>query len=257
MVFNRKGAVKMSAVKSFQGGNHINKKVPAQLAHSPLPIESFLNLQTWHTKYPSSGAASALEFNVSLAGMKSIAFNVSTLCQQRWNTNLNWNETIADYDLLNIYGRRQDSSSVNAIDASFIFDSRKQHEFDNARLINGVSNAVSAQWNRLQEQQATPSMATAAPAAASEPTVDRPPTCPAPPVPNQPAASAPPVATITSSSPACTATPSGSASVSLPTPIAQPLGNQLASAIQFLWSSYMSFLPRKLSRAQTSEHSYF
>ena len=28
-VFNSKGAVKMGAVKSFQGGNHVNKKVPA------------------------------------------------------------------------------------------------------------------------------------------------------------------------------------------------------------------------------------
>ena len=45
----------MGAVKSFQGGNHINKKVPASFAQSPLPLESFLHIQTWHTKYPSSG----------------------------------------------------------------------------------------------------------------------------------------------------------------------------------------------------------
>ena len=40
-VFNSKGAVKMGAVKSFQGGNHINKKVPANcaltIAHRKLP----------------------------------------------------------------------------------------------------------------------------------------------------------------------------------------------------------------------------
>ena len=42
-----KSAVKMGAVKSFQGGNHINKKVPAQFAQSPLPLESFLHIQTW------------------------------------------------------------------------------------------------------------------------------------------------------------------------------------------------------------------
>ena len=48
--FVSKGAVKMGAVKSFQGGNHVNKKVPAQFAQSPLPIESFLHIQTWHTK---------------------------------------------------------------------------------------------------------------------------------------------------------------------------------------------------------------
>ena len=66
-VFTNKGAVKMGTVKSFQGGNHINKKVPAQFAQSPLPIESFLHIQTWHTKYPTSGQAYALEFNVSFA----------------------------------------------------------------------------------------------------------------------------------------------------------------------------------------------
>ena len=72
-VFTSKGAVKMGAVKSFQGGNHINKKVPAQFAQSPLPLESFLHIQTWHTKYPSSGQAYALEFNVSFAGVSGIA----------------------------------------------------------------------------------------------------------------------------------------------------------------------------------------
>ena len=43
--FMSKGAVKMGAVKSFQGGNHINKKVPASFAQSPLPLESFLHIQ--------------------------------------------------------------------------------------------------------------------------------------------------------------------------------------------------------------------
>ena len=39
-VFTSKGAVKMGSVKSFQGGNHINKKAPAQFAHSPPQQES-------------------------------------------------------------------------------------------------------------------------------------------------------------------------------------------------------------------------
>ena len=75
--FVSKGAVKMGAVKSFQGRNHINKKVPAMFAQSPLPLESFLHIQTWHTKYPSSGQSYALEFKVSFAGVAGIAFNVS------------------------------------------------------------------------------------------------------------------------------------------------------------------------------------
>ena len=46
--FNSKGAVKMGAVKSFQGGSHINRQVPEAFAQSPLPIESFSHIQTWH-----------------------------------------------------------------------------------------------------------------------------------------------------------------------------------------------------------------
>ena len=104
-VFTSKGAVKRGAVKSFQGGNHISKKVPAQFAQSPLPIESFLHIQTWHTKYPSSGQAYALDFNVSFAGASGIAFNVSTLSQHRWNTNANWSNLIANADLLQMYDK--------------------------------------------------------------------------------------------------------------------------------------------------------
>ena len=62
-VFTSKGAVKMGAM----------------FAQSPLPLESFLHIQTWHAKYFSSGQAYALEFNVSFAGVSGIAFNVSTL----------------------------------------------------------------------------------------------------------------------------------------------------------------------------------
>ena len=100
-VFTSKGAVKMGAVKSFQCGNHIHKKVPAQFAQSPLPLESFLHIHTWHTEY-----AYALEFNVSFAGVSGIAFNVSTLCQHRWNTNANWSQSIANTDLLQMYDKR-------------------------------------------------------------------------------------------------------------------------------------------------------
>ena len=90
----------MGAVKFFQGGNHINKKVPASFAQSPLPLESFLHIQTWHTKYPTSGYHYALEFNVSFAGMAGIAFNISTLFQHRWNASANWSPSIAQADLL-------------------------------------------------------------------------------------------------------------------------------------------------------------
>ena len=80
----------MGAVKPFQCGNHINKKVPASFAQSPLPLESSLQIQTWHTKYPSSGFHYALESNVSFAGVAGIAFNISTLSQHRWSASVNW-----------------------------------------------------------------------------------------------------------------------------------------------------------------------
>ena len=79
--FMSKGAVKMGAVKSFQGGSHINKKMPESFAQSPLsplPLETFLDIQTWHSKYPTSGYHYALEFNVSFAGVTGVAFNIST-----------------------------------------------------------------------------------------------------------------------------------------------------------------------------------
>ena len=103
--FSSKGAVKMGAVKSFQTGSHINKKVPAY--QSPLPIESFLHVQTWHSKYPTSGQHYALEFNVNYAGVTGIAFNLSNLYQHRWNTNVNWSSSIAKADLLTMYDKRE------------------------------------------------------------------------------------------------------------------------------------------------------
>ena len=104
--FVSKGAVKMGAVKSFQGGNHINKKAPASFAQSPLPLESFLHIQTWHPQYPTSGYHYALEFNVSFAGVAGIAFNTSTLSQHRWNPCDNWSTSIAQTDLLQMYDKR-------------------------------------------------------------------------------------------------------------------------------------------------------
>ena len=43
-----------------------------------------------------------------------------------------------------LQGSLQNSGSINAIDARFIFDSRKQYELDNTRFISGVLSAGSA-----------------------------------------------------------------------------------------------------------------
>ena len=110
--FNSKGAVKMGAVKSSQGGSHINRQVPESFAQSPLPIETFLHIQTWHAKYPTSGQNYALEFNVSCAGIEGIAFNFNTLCQHRWNSGFDWAPAIGEADLLTMYDKRGTVSST-------------------------------------------------------------------------------------------------------------------------------------------------
>ena len=104
-VFTSKGAIKMGAVKSFQGGNHISKKVPAQFAQSPLPASSISRLGTLSILLPDRlmhwSSMSVLQGSQALLSM-------STLCQHRWNTSVNWSQPIADVDLLKMYGSRQD-----------------------------------------------------------------------------------------------------------------------------------------------------
>ena len=110
-VFTSKGAVKMGAVKSFQGGvTSIRKSQPSLRNHPCRLIASF----TSRLGTPSILLADrhALEFNVSFAGVSSIAFNVSTLCQHRWNTNANWSQSIADVDLLRMYDKRKDTEAT-------------------------------------------------------------------------------------------------------------------------------------------------
>ena len=78
MDFVSTGAVKMGAVKSFQGGSHIiNRQVPETFAQSPLPLETFLHIQTWNTKYPRLDKDYALV--VWFPGITVLAFNLSTL----------------------------------------------------------------------------------------------------------------------------------------------------------------------------------
>ena len=103
--FVSKGAVKVGAVKSFQAGNHINKKVPAMFAQSALPLES--------SPHPDLANQVSIfrpelctEFNVTFGGLAGMAFNVSTLSQHRWNTNANWSQLVAQTDLLPMHDKR-------------------------------------------------------------------------------------------------------------------------------------------------------
>ena len=83
--FQSKGAPRLCAVKAFQMGSHANFQVPDSFVTSPLLVESFLHIHTWHTKYPTSGQKYALEFDIKYAGVTGIVFNLSTLFQNRWN----------------------------------------------------------------------------------------------------------------------------------------------------------------------------
>ena len=110
--FSSKGPLEMGVVKSFQTGSHVNQKVPAPFAQSPLPIELFLHVHTWHSKYPTSGQHYALELNVNYAGVTGIAFKLSTLYQPRWNANIDWSDAIAQTDLLTMYDKRDTLKST-------------------------------------------------------------------------------------------------------------------------------------------------
>ena len=87
----------------FQSGSHINRQVPETFAQSPLPLETFLRIQTWHTKYSRFDKDYALDFNVWLTGVAGLAFNISTLQQRRLNTDVEWTTDIAQTDLLDLY----------------------------------------------------------------------------------------------------------------------------------------------------------
>ena len=72
---------------------------------------TFLHIQTWHAKYPTSGQHHALEFNVRYAGVPGIAFNLSTL-YHRWNAYTNWSPSITQTDLLEMHDKREVVSST-------------------------------------------------------------------------------------------------------------------------------------------------
>ena len=91
----------MGAVKSFQSCSHINKKVPESFAQAPMPLEIFLHIQTWHSKYPASGYHYALELNVGYAGVT-----------DRWDAYTDWSASIAQTDLLKMHDKTEVVSST-------------------------------------------------------------------------------------------------------------------------------------------------
>ena len=54
--FISKGALRMGNVKHVQSGTNVNQQVPERLSGSPLPVETFLLIHTWHSRCPKTGA---------------------------------------------------------------------------------------------------------------------------------------------------------------------------------------------------------
>ena len=63
----------------------------------------FLCIQTWNTKYPRFDRDWVLNFNVWFTVLARFVFNISTLQQHRWNTDVDWTSDIAETDLLDLY----------------------------------------------------------------------------------------------------------------------------------------------------------
>ena len=76
--FSSKGAPRMGEIKYFQAGTHVNQQVSEKFSGSLLPVESFLHIHTWHTKYPKSCEQCSLEFDIKYAGIAGIAAMPST-----------------------------------------------------------------------------------------------------------------------------------------------------------------------------------
>ena len=64
--FTSKGAPRMGEVKHFRPGTHINEQVTEKLAGSPLPLETFLHIHTWHAKYPQDWRAVLIGVQASI-----------------------------------------------------------------------------------------------------------------------------------------------------------------------------------------------
>ena len=85
-----------SQVFSTRHSRLVDQQVPDRFSGSPLLVETFLHIHTWHMKYPKSGEQCSWEFDIKYAGIAGIAFNLSTLTQHKWNAQVNWTTSIAD-----------------------------------------------------------------------------------------------------------------------------------------------------------------
>ena len=106
--FTTKAAPRLTSVAQFQMGTHVNRMTPPGWTGSPIALEAFLHLHTWHARYPKdSGNKYCLELNTPSAGVYGIAFELHTVLQHKWKYDGDWLKMMKNFDLLTHYQKRQ------------------------------------------------------------------------------------------------------------------------------------------------------
>ena len=106
--FTTKAAPRLQSVVQYQMGTHVNRMTPPGWTGSPIALEAFLHLHTWHARYPKdSGHKYCLELNTPSAGVYGIVFGLHTVLQHRWKYDGEWLKKLKDFDLLTHYQKRQ------------------------------------------------------------------------------------------------------------------------------------------------------
>ena len=106
--FTTKAAPRLQSVVQFQMGTHVNRMTPPGWTGSPIALEAFLHIHTWHARYPKdSGHKYCLELNTPSAGVYGIAFELHTVLQHRWKYDGEWLKKLREFDLLSHYQKRQ------------------------------------------------------------------------------------------------------------------------------------------------------
>ena len=102
--FIAKGAPRYYQARLLNGGTHLTVIYPEEWAQSPLLIETFLHIQTWHTRYPQFHKEYALELNVTYASVVVLVFTIDTLSRHQWSVDVEWATDYAQVDIIRTCG---------------------------------------------------------------------------------------------------------------------------------------------------------
>ena len=110
--FSATGAPRFYQASLFHGGTHQTAEFPELWAQSPLPIETFLHICTWRTRYPKYHWEYSLEFNVAHSYVKGFFLEIDTLCHHTWSVETEWASDYAQLDLLALCDLRDRMSRI-------------------------------------------------------------------------------------------------------------------------------------------------